>query len=91
MINILIFGFISIGIGVLFAIPGIILGCWLEKSNLAPNRCWLSLIFCVVLVLIKRIWFPDLSYFILGVLIILGSTVGVYRMDIYWSMVQKKR
>lgn len=90
MIDYLSFGITTIGIGILFAIPATILGYWLEKSEVAPNRFWLSLIFCIVSVLIKRIWFPDISYYIFGSMIILGSTLGVYRMDIYWAVRQEK-
>jgi hypothetical protein len=91
MSNILIFGITTIIIGGLFAIPGIILGYELEKSHKAPNRGWLSLIFCMVLVFIKRIWFPDLSYYLLAIILILGSTLGVYRMDIYWAINRAKK
>jgi len=86
MINAMIFGLISIGIGTLFAIPAIALGYWLHKSHIAPNRFGLSLLFCVVMVFIKRIWFPSLPYGLLGLIAILGSTLGVYRMDIYWAI-----
>jgi hypothetical protein len=52
---------ISVGAGVLFAIPAMILGYWLKKIGAAPNRSLLSLGFCIVLTLIKQIWMPDLS------------------------------
>ena len=80
-----IFVLTTIIIGISFALPGIILGYWLKRTGKAPNRGWLSLIFCLILVFVKRIWFPELSYLLLGVILILGSTIGVYRMDIYWA------
>ena len=91
MVDMLLFGLISLGLGLLFSIPSVVLGFWLERSNIAPNRFWLSLLFCIVLVFVKRIWFPDLSYYWLALIVIMGSTIGVYRMDIYWAINNQSR
>jgi hypothetical protein len=91
MANTITFGLISLGIGILFSIPALVLGHWLKKVHDIPNRFLLSLLFCVVLVFVKRIWLPDLSYYWLALIIVAGSTVGVYRMDIYWAITQPKQ
>ncbi len=79
---------ISICVGLLFAIPGMILGYWLNKAGLAPNRGWFSIIFCVTLSLLHQFWLTNLSYSWLALISITGSTIGAYSMDIYWSMNQ---
>jgi hypothetical protein len=88
MLDILISILISIGTGVLFAIPAIVLGFWLKKAGIAPYRSWLSLLFCVVLAFIRQFWLLNLAYGWLALLSVIGSTLGVYRMDIYWSIKQ---
>jgi hypothetical protein len=88
MLDILTSILVSIGTGVLFAIPGIVLGFWLKKSGVAPNRSWLSLLFCVVLAFIQQFWLSSLAYGWLALISIIGSTLGVYRMDIYWAIKQ---
>lgn len=90
MIDFLVFGITSLGLGVLLSIPGLILGYLLEKSQVSPNRYWLSLIFCTALVLLRRVWFPEISNVLLGIIVIIGSTLGVYRMDIYWAFMKLK-
>lgn len=75
----------SFGIGILFSIPGVLLGYWLKNKNLAPNRSLLTIIFCVVLTFIKRIWMPDLAIHWFALILLTGSTLGVYRMDMYWA------
>lgn len=86
MYNIIIFSLVSIGIGILFALPGISLGIILKKYQIAPNRLWGVLMLSIIFVFIKRIWFTDLSYNWFSFILILGTTVGVYRMDIYWAL-----
>lgn len=90
MINTVISTLTSIGIGTLFAIPGIILGYWLKKAGIAPNRAWLSLIVCVALALIRQFGVPSLTYGWLALISIAGSTLGIYRMDIYEAATQEK-
>ena len=81
----------SLVIGVLFSIPGILFGYWLKKKNIAPNRWLLTIVFCVILVFVKRIWLPDLSFYWFGLLLIAGSTFGLYRMDFYWATSKKSK
>lgn len=76
---------ISLGIGILFSIPGILLGYWLKKKNIAPNRSWSSIIHCLILTFVTRIWLPDAPFFWFAFFLLAGSTLGVYRMDIYWA------
>jgi hypothetical protein len=90
MIQTIQFTLISLGIGISFSVPGILLGYWLKKNHIAPNRSWLSIIYCVVLVFIKHIWLPDLSFHWLALILLAGSTLGIYRMDIYWAITSKK-
>ena len=90
MINTIISILTSIGIGTLFAIPGIILGYWLKKAGIAPNHSWLSLLVCVALALIRQFWVPSLTYGGLALISIAGSILGVYRMDIYQAATQEK-
>jgi uncharacterized membrane protein len=90
MTNMIAFVLIPVGIGALLAIPAIALGYWLEKCHAAPNRSWLSLLFCIAMMLIKGIWFPSVPYLVVAVIAILGSTLGVYRMDIYWAIKRDK-
>ena len=85
MADIIASSLISIGVGVLLALPALALGYWLQKTGRAPNRSWFSLFFCLVFAFIKQIWLPGLSYSWLALILIAGSTLGVYRMDIYWA------
>jgi uncharacterized membrane protein len=80
----------SVGIGMLFSIPGILLGYYLKKNNIAPNRSWLTIILCIISTFAKRIWLPDLSYYWFALFLLLGSTLGIYRMDIHWAITSKK-
>jgi hypothetical protein len=75
----------SLGIGILFSLPSIILGYWLKKKNIAPNRSLLTIIFCIVLTFVKRILTPDLAFHWFALILLIGSTLGVYRMDFYWA------
>jgi len=89
MFDILILIFTSVGIGILFAVPGIAFGSFLEKHQIASNRPRVALMFSIFFVFFKRIWYPQIPYALLAVGIILGTTTGLYRMEIYWAM--KKR
>lgn len=90
MIEIIQFVLVSLLIGVLLSIPGVLFGYWLKKRNIAPNRWLLTIIFCVVLVFAKRIWLPNLSYYWFSLILIAGSALGLYRMDIYWASKKSK-
>jgi hypothetical protein len=90
MIQIIQFTFTSLGIGLLISVPGILLGYWLKKKNIAPNRSLLTIIFCVVLTFVKRIWISDLALHWFALVLLTGSTLGVYQMDIYWAASSKK-
>jgi hypothetical protein len=76
---------ISIGVGFLLAIPALILGYWLGKTGKAPNRSWASLFFCVVMSLVNQFLFTGAPFKWFVLLTIAGSTLGVYRMDMYWA------
>jgi hypothetical protein len=76
---------ISIGVGFLLAIPALILGYWLGKTGKAPNRSWASLFFCVVMSLVNQFLFPGTPFRWFALIAIAGSTLGVYRMDMYWA------
>mgnify|MGYP006971722053 CR=1 FL=1 len=91
MLDILIFIFISIGIGVLFALPGFAFGLLLEKYKIASNRVSEVLAFSVFFVFIKRIWYPNMPYIWLAGILMLGTTVGLYNMEIYWAMKNKDK
>jgi hypothetical protein len=79
---------LALGGGFLLAMPGIIIGYCLQKKRKLANRAGFSLFFCIVLVLIREIWLPNLSFSWLALISIAGSTLGVYRMDIYWMFRQ---
>lgn len=83
MIQMIQFALISIGIGTLFSVPGILLGYYLKKKHIAPNRSWLSIIYCVILTFVKRIWLPNAPFGWFVFFLIAGSTLAVYRMDMY--------
>ena len=91
MIELLQFTLITLTIAMLFSVPGILLGYWLKKKQLAPNRSLLTIIFCVVLVFVQRIWLPNLPFYWLALVLLVGSTLGVYRMDLYWATSKKSR
>ena len=84
------FALTSIAIGLLFSIPGVTLGYWLKKKNLGTNRSLLTIIFCVTLTFAKRIWVPDLPFHWFVLVLFLSSTLGIYRMDMYWATTSKK-
>ena len=86
MLNLLTFSLISLGYGLLFALPGICVGIVLERYKIAPNRLWMVLVTSVLFVFIKRIWFENLSYSWFALILIAGTTIGIYRMDIYWAI-----
>ena len=86
MLETLAFIVTSLLIGVVFSLPGIAFGHYLEKRQVAPNRFVLVLIFSTLLVFLKRIWLNDLPYILLAIIIVLGTTAGMYKMDFYWSM-----
>jgi hypothetical protein len=76
---------ISIGIGFLLAIPALTLGYWLGKTGKAPNRSLASLFFCLVMSLVNQFLFTGAPFKWFALLTIAGSTLGVYRMDLYWT------
>jgi hypothetical protein len=81
---------VSLGLGILFAIPGILFGFWLRKLDIAPNRYYLVIPFSVFFVFIKRIWFSELSIAWFALILITATTLGIYRMDLYWATRQGK-
>lgn len=91
MLDILIFIITSIGIGTLLAIPGLAFGLLLEKHQIASNRASEVLALSVFFVFVKRIWYTDISYIWLAFILILGTTTGLYGMEIYWAMNKKNK
>ena len=76
---------ISISVGILLAIPALILGYWLGKTGKAPNRSLASLFFCIAMSLVNQFLFTGTPFKWLALIAIAGSTLGVYRMDMYWA------
>lgn len=91
MIEKILFVLSSLVIGIFFSVPGILFGYWLKRKNIAPNRWLLTIVFCVILAFVIRIWLPGLSYFWFGLILVAGSTLGLYRMDIYWAASRKSK
>ncbi len=83
MINPQVIGLTSLGLGALLSIPAVALGYWLQKTNRAPNRSVVSVLFCIGAVLLKLIWLKNLPCEIVVLFALLASTLGVYRTDIY--------
>ncbi len=81
----------SIGIGILFAIPGIAFGSFLEKHQIASNRIRDVLATSVFFVLFRQVWYPQIPYIWLALAIILGTTMGLYRVEIFWAMKSKDK
>jgi hypothetical protein len=75
---------VSVGIGFLLSIPALILGFWLGKTGKVPNRSLASLFFCVAMSLVNQFLFTGVPFKWLALIAIAGSTLGVYRMDMYW-------
>ena len=88
MVNTLISTLISIGTGVLLAVPALFLGYWLKKTGKTPNHSLISLLSCIIFSVIRQIWFPDLSFGWHALFTITGSTVGVYRIYVYRAMMK---
>ena len=90
MLDILIFIFTSIGIGIIFAVPGILFGLFLENHGIASNRVRAAMATSIFFVFFSRIWYPQIPYILLAGGIILGTTTGLYRTEIYWAMKKNK-
>lgn len=90
MIETIISGLTLVGIGIVFALPGIFLGWWLNNAEIAPNRWRAVLFFSIFFVVAKNIWFPNVSYGWLALIAISWSTVGIYRFDLYRAFKEKK-
>ncbi len=82
---------ITVGLGALFTVPAVLLGFWLQKTRKAPNRWIASGLMSVAVVLFKLLWVAGMPYGFFVFLIVLASTLGVYRMDIYWSVHKQAR
>lgn len=91
MLEIIQFTLVTIGIAAIFSVPGILLGYWLNKKGIAPNRSLLSILYCLCLTFVQRIWLPAAPFWGLAFFLLAGSTLGVYRMDFYWNSSQKTR
>ncbi len=90
MFQIFQFILISLGIGLLLSVPGILLGYSMKKKHVAPNYSWFTTILCIVMVFVKRIWLSDLSFYWLTLFLVAGTTIGMYRIDIYRFITSKK-
>ena len=76
---------ISIGVATFLAIPALTLGYWLGKTGKAPNRSLASLLFCIVMSLVNQFLFTGAPFRWFALIAVAGSTLGVYRMDMYWA------
>ena len=80
----------SVVIGILFALPGIAFGAYLEKKGIALKHYPEVLALSILSVFIKQIWYPDASYTWFTAMLILATTVGLYRTELYWANQAKK-
>ena len=90
MLETLTFIFTSLLIGVLLALPGIAFGAYLEKKGIASNHIREVLALSIISVFIKRIWYLDAPYTWFTVMLILATTTGLYRIELYWAMKANK-
>ncbi len=72
---------ITTGVAALCSLPSVALGYWLKKTNRAPNRWIASVLMGICVVLLKLLWLPALPYEWFAVLVLVASTLGVYRTD----------
>jgi hypothetical protein len=69
-----------------FAVIGLFLERQLVKGGCAPNRNLLVLLVAFFAVVMKQIWFKQVSWWIFAPAIILAMTLGVHRGDIWRTM-----
>ena len=90
MIQFLLFGLITLGIGLSLAIPGLLLEKWLVKKGFVRDQSGIILFGAVCLTFIKRVWFENLSWWIMLLIIILATTLGANRADL-WTTFRRGR
>jgi len=71
--------------GVFFSVVGIFFRKWLFKNGIAQERIWDIFIFSFIVALVDGIWFQNLSWKWLVVIELTGITIGLNRMDIWYS------
>ncbi len=77
---------VTAGVAALCSLPSIALGYWLKRTNRAPNRWIASLLMGICAVLLKLLWLPALPYEWFTVLVLVATTLGVYRTDMTWPL-----
>ena len=70
----------------LFTGMGIIFERWLVEAEIVPDRTRWVIINAIGCVLIKQIFFRQISWWLIGPAIILAMTFGVHRGDIWKTM-----
>jgi hypothetical protein len=86
MREITIFILTTIGIGIIFSMPTVLIQLWLIKIGAVREGVLRVIIGVYVAVLIIRIWFNDTSWLCSGLLIIIVSILGMNRGDLWDTM-----
>lgn len=76
----------TLALASIFAGIGILLERWLVKMEIVPDRTKWVIINAIGCVLIKQILFRQVSWWIMGLVIILAITFGLHRGDIWKTM-----
>jgi hypothetical protein len=69
-------------VALLFITPGIICDVWLSKIGVVRSSKGAIVIGTIILVFVKPIILRDLSWWVYGICILLGVTLGVHRIDL---------
>lgn len=77
-------------IGLLIAVPAGVIEIFLVKAGIVRNHIWTLIIAIIVLVFIKRIWFDEISWGVLVILITIISVLSLNRGDL-WTTIVKGR
>ncbi len=72
-----------IGISIILSIPSVLLGYFLKKEFQIPNRFWLSILITFGFNIYCEVYLHELSLFWRSLISIIGSTVGVYRLEFF--------
>jgi hypothetical protein len=76
----------SLGIGILISIPTVLLQLWLKKEGWIRDGVGFIIIGVFGCVLIKQIWFSEMSWICLGPLIVIGGLMSMNRGDLWEAM-----
>ncbi len=99
MIGIVQFIFMVILISVVLIAPGLILEYWFVKMGYVRDNKWMIIVLTISLVVIKQLWFKDISWWVWGIATVLGIILGGNRGDLgetiksgaWWWKSEKKR